>query len=151
VIAWVPCGTGIVLTNVVFPTRQDHDGLWVPVQYLVVLAVLALAGMTSASRGQRIAAGALAGTILGLLTIATFGVVDNAFLPIIGEQQAKIDGLRDSGMTSMRAYLNHSLLPAGVFMTVNLAFIGLFGAVVGGTAYDDRARRRRHPHHNLTP
>jgi hypothetical protein len=137
-IAWVPWGTGIVLTNVVFPTRQDHDGLWVPVGYLLIFAVFAFAGLTPASGRSRVAAGAVAGAVLGLLTIATFAVVDNVFLRIVSQQQAKIEGLRESGMTSMRGFINTGLVPAGIFMTLEFAVFGILLAAVGGAVYDLR-------------
>jgi hypothetical protein len=140
-IAWVPWATGIVLTNVVFPARQDHDGLWVPIGYLFVFAALALAGLSHTSGRRRVTAGAAAGAIFGLLTIATFALVDNLFLQIVGQQQAKIEGLRDSGMTSMRAYINSSLVPAGVVMTLEFAVLGIVLAAVAGAVYDLRRPR----------
>jgi hypothetical protein len=153
VIAWVPLGTGIVLTNVVFPTRQDNDGLWVPVMFLVISAVFALAGMNSATERNRVTAGAVAGAILGMLFIATFAVIDNAFLQIISQQQAKIEGLRESGMTSMRAYLNSSSVPAGIFAVIVFAVIGIVMTNAGGAAYDLRRPRAPgdRPRRDLTP
>jgi hypothetical protein len=138
VIAWIPCGAGIVLTNAVFPARQDNDGLWVPLGYLLIPAVLAFAGLTRASQRSRVAAGAVAGAIFGLLTIATFAVVDNVFLQIVSQQQAKIEGLRESGMTSMRAFINSGLVPAGIVMTLEFAVLGIILAAVCGAAYDLR-------------
>jgi uncharacterized membrane protein len=140
-IAWVPWATGIVLTNVVFPTRQDHDGLWVPIGYLFIFAALALAGLTRASGRGRVTAGAAAGAIFGLLTIATFALVDNLFLQIVSQQQAKVEGLRESGMTSMRAYINSGLVPAGVVMTLEFAVLGIVLAAAAGAVYDLRRPR----------
>jgi hypothetical protein len=140
-IAWVPWAAGIVLTNVVFPTRQDHDGLWVPIGYLFIFAALAVAGLTHASRGSRVTAGAAAGTIFGLLTIATFALIDNVFLRIVSQQQTKIEGLRESGMASMRAYINANLVPAGVVMTLEFAVLGIVLAGVAGAVYDLRRPR----------
>jgi hypothetical protein len=137
-IAWLPWATGIVLTNVVFPTRQDHDGLWVPLGYLLIFAALAFAGLTRASGRSRVTAGAAAGAIFGVLTIATFAMVDNLFLQIVSQQQAKIEGFRESGMTSMRAFVNSSLLPAGVVMTLEFAVLGIVLAAAAGAVYDLR-------------
>jgi hypothetical protein len=140
-IAWVPWGTGIVLTNVVFPTRQSHDGLWVPLGYLLIFAVFAFAGLTPAGARSRVAAGAVAGAVFGVLNIATFVVVDNVFLEIVSQQENKIEGLRESGMTSMRAFINTNLVPAGIFMTVEFVVFGILLAVVGGAFYDLRRPR----------
>jgi hypothetical protein len=140
-ITWVPLGTAIVLTNVVFPTRQDHDGLWVPLGYLLIFAALAFAGLTRASGRSRIVAGAVAGAIIGASTIATLAVVDNIFLRVVSQQQTKIEGLRASGMTSMRAFINSNLVPAGIFMTIEFAVFGLMLAVLGGAIYDLRHPR----------
>ena len=55
-----------------------------------------------------------AGLILAALGMGTFAVIDNAFLSVVSHQQAKIDGFRASGMTSMRAYINADLEAAAV-------------------------------------
>jgi hypothetical protein len=58
----------------------------------------------------------------------TFAVVDNAFLDTISQQQAKIDGLAHSGMTSMRAYVNSGLAVGAFTLAV---FFGAAGAGLG--------------------
>jgi hypothetical protein len=141
VLAWIPSATLILLTNVVFPTRRDNDGIWVPVGYAVLLAVFTLAGLTRASTQHRVLTGAVAGGILGVLIITTFAVVDNVFLEIVSRQQAKIDGLRESNMASMRDYINSSMLPAGVVMMIEFAVFGMLMAATGGALYDARRRR----------
>lgn len=131
VLTWIPVGTLIVLSNVVFPSKQDDDGPWLLGGYLVIFAALACAGLTRTRTEGRMAAGAVAGVILGVLTIATFAGVDNVFLQIVSQQQAKITGFQQSGMTSMRAYINSSLVPAGIFFSIEFAFFGALLAIGG--------------------
>jgi hypothetical protein len=64
----------------------------------------------------------------------------NLFLGIVSQQQAKIEGLRNSGMTSMRAYINgaqgherHVVPPVRRYRR------GAALAVAGGAAADDLA------------
>jgi hypothetical protein len=153
VLTWIPVATLIVLSNVVFPSRGDHDGPWLLGGYLIIFAAFACAGLTRTSTEGRIAAGAVAGIILGVLTIATFAAVDNIFLPIVSQQQAKITGFHQSGMTSMRAYINSSLVPAGIFFSIEFAIFGTLLAAAGGDLYDRRTRMRRgdRPQPHLTP
>lgn len=138
VVVWTALSVDIVLTNVVFPTGQDDDAISVLICYLAVFAALGLTGALAAqvATGWRTyaLAGAVAGAVIGAATVATFLVVDNAFLGIVGRQQAKIDGLAGSGMTSMRVYVNVSLLLGSVVLTGFLALAGAGLAAVGGLA-----------------
>jgi hypothetical protein len=138
VIVWVALSVDIVLTNVVFPTTQDDDAVSVLICYLAVFAALGLTGALAAqvATGWRTyaLAGAVAGGLIGAATVVTFLVVDNAFLGTVGEQQAKIDGLAHSGMSSMRAYVNVSLLFDFALLTGFLALAGAGLAAVGGLA-----------------
>lgn len=138
VIVWAALSTEIVLSNVVFPSRDDNDGLSVVVSYLGVFAALAFTGRLAArtATGWRdlATAGATAGALIGALTIGTFFFVDNVFLDIVSQQQTKIDGLAHSGMTSMRAYINDGLLVSMAALTIFFGAAGAGLAVVGGLA-----------------
>jgi hypothetical protein len=145
VVVWAALSVDIVLTNVVFPTTQDDDAASVLICYLAVFAALGLTGALAAqvAAGWRTyaLAGAVAGALIGAATVATFLVVDNAFLGIVGQQQAKVDGLAHSGMTSMRAYVNVSLLLGFAALTGFLALAGAAVAVAGGLAMRARPSR----------
>jgi hypothetical protein len=123
----------ILLTNVVFASKVDHDGVAVVLSYLCVFAMLfvtgMLAGRDGARRSGQLLAGLTAGVLVGALTIAAFIVVNNVWLDVVAQQQTKLDGFARSGAGSMRDYINHSLIGAGVFFTVGF---GALGAVLGG-------------------
>ena len=59
-----------------------------------------------------------AGAVLAVLGMATFAWLDNAFFAVISQQQETIDNFRDSGMTSMHAYLNSGLESATPGVTI---------------------------------
>jgi NO-binding membrane sensor protein with MHYT domain len=132
---WAALAAVIVLTNVVFPSRTDNDGISVLLGYLGIFAALYYTGVRAArvtpSRWIAVISGAIAGALIGFLTIATFLAVDNTFLDIVSQQQSKIDGLANSGMTSMRDYINASLLPGLGFLSVALAVLGAGLAFLG--------------------
>ena len=132
VIVWLALSVEIVFTNVVFPSTTDNDGVSVVVSYLCVFATLFLVGLMAerngaGPRGQAVA-GAVAGMLIGALTIATFAVVDNVWLDVVSQQQTKIDGYAASGAASMRAFINQGLIGAAVGLTIAL---GVFGALLG--------------------
>jgi hypothetical protein len=140
-IMWLVLSVEIVLTNVVFPSKTDDDGISVVVSYLCVFATLFLVGMLAerdgaGPRGQAVA-GAVAGMLIGALTIATFAVVDNVWLDVVSQQQTKIDGYAASGAASMRAFINEGLIGAAVVLTIAL---GVFGALLGLTGGAIRRR-----------
>ena len=91
-------------------------------------------------------AGAIAGAVLGVFSAGTWFAVDNIFLSIVSKQQTKIDGLAQSGMSSMRAYLNHNLIGPPVFWTIGFAVLGAVFAVAGGaTVHPSRATQGSAP------
>jgi hypothetical protein len=130
-IVWVGLSIEVVRSNVVFPSKADDDTVSVLLSYLCVFAALfligALAGRSDASGKGQILAGLIGGAMIGALTIATFAVVDNVWLDIVSQQQAKIDGFAHSGAASMRDYINNGLIGGGVFLTLAL---GVFGAAL---------------------
>ena len=134
-VVWVGLSIEIVLSNVVFPSREDDDAVSVLIAYLCVFVALGITGILVARTGRgwraAAAAGAVAGALIGALTIGTFFFVDNVFLETISQQQAKIDGLARSGQTSMRAYVNSGLTGAAVGLTI---FFGIVGAALAGVA-----------------
>ncbi|GIH03169.1 hypothetical protein Rhe02_12360 [Rhizocola hellebori] len=144
-LVWAALSVEIVLSNVVFPSREDDDTVSVLVAYLVIFASLAavgiLASRTAVSTGGLALAGAIAGALIGALTIGTFLAIDNMFLDIVSQQQTKIDALARSGQTSMRSFINHSLLSGIVFLTAFLALAGAGLAAFSGSLA--RVRRAR--------
>jgi hypothetical protein len=147
VAVWAALAVEIVLSNVVFPAVDDNDGVSVLISYLAIFAALWVIGVLTArettSRWTFAVAGAIAGGFIGVLTIVTYVVIDNVFLDIISRQQAKIDGLAASGMTSMRAYVNTSLLFGFGFLSGFLALAGAGLAVAGGLIAQARQPVRR--------
>jgi hypothetical protein len=147
-IAYVPVGLADYASNVVFPSSQDSTP-WVLVGDAYLLAALMAAGALARYARPGLAAPVLAGMAAGLvfavLGMATFTVIDNAFLPIVMHQQGNIDGFRGSGMTSARAYLNGQLKATVLGVTILLAVMGAvlapLGAVVAQEA--DLAWHRR--------
>ena len=144
-LVWAALSVEIVLSNIVFPAKDDNDGISVLVSYLAIFAALAMIGVLSSrtavsTRGLALA-GAIAGALIGALTIGTFLVIDNVFLDIVSQQQTKIEGLARSGGTSMRSYINHGLLSGLAFLIAFLALAGAGLAAVGGSfARELRAR-----------
>ena len=137
----------------VFPSGQDNDGPWLLAGYLIIFAAFACSGLTRARPRSRMAAGAVAGVILGVLTIATFAAVDNVFLQIVSQQQAKITGFGESGMTSMRAYINSGLVPAGNLLQHRVRCLRDPAGGRGRGLVHHRAPSRRgsHPHADPAP
>jgi hypothetical protein len=144
-VVWVGLTAEIVRSNVLFPSAEDNDGLSVLLSYLAVFAALTLTGALAAGRSRDwrtfAMAGAVAGGLIGALTIMSYVVIDNAFLDIIGRQQVKIDGLARSGGGSMRTYVNSGLAVGFVALTGFFTVAGAGLAVVGGFARGLRARR----------
>jgi hypothetical protein len=143
-VVWVGLTVEIVRSNVIFPSAEDNDGLSVVVSYLAVFAALALTGAIAADRSRDwrtfAVAGAVAGGLIGALTIISFAVVDNVFLDIVAQQQVKIEGLARSGGTSMRTYVNGGLAVAFVVLTGFFAVAGAGLAVLGGITRSLRTR-----------
>lgn len=150
VVGWFPLATGLYLTNVMFPARQESTvGVLAMNALLVVTLMTAGAAARRAAAGtgtgQRVVAGLAAGLIIAVLAMATFAVIDNAFLSIVGHQQGNIDGFRASHLSSMRVYINHSLETAAPGVTILLAvggaILGPLGAMADRQIVIARARR----------
>lgn len=144
---WALLSVDIVLTNVVFPSGKDDDTVGVMVAYGAVFATMALTGYLAVRRGGELktaaVCGAVAGAVIGVLTIGTFLAVDNIWLDIVSRQPQKIQSLAQSGGGSMRAYINRSLLPALVVMPVLLGAFGAVFGVIGGAVGLRRSTPRR--------
>ena len=144
VLAAVPIATVVVVSNVVRPSPGD-DSAAVLTGYVAIMLVLAAAGFVA---GRRVrapigppVAGAVAGAVIAALTIATFAVVDNAFLDVVGRQQVKVDGLAHSHLTSMRLYVNLTLAVAAAFLLPVLTGCGAALGALGGAAGRHRSAR----------
>jgi hypothetical protein len=142
VIIWLGLSVEIVLSNVVFPSKRDEDAASVLISYLCIFAALFVTGMLAARDGAGrkglVLAGVVAGTMIGALTVATFAVVDNVWLDIVGQQQTKIDGFAHSGAASMREYINNGLIGAALFLTVALGVFGGALSLMGGLICRER-------------
>jgi hypothetical protein len=139
-VVWFLLSTEILLSNVVFPSNGDDDGVAVLLSYLGVFAALflsgLLAGRAGAKRKGQVLAGLVAGIMIGLLTAASFAVVDNVWLDVVARQHTKIEGFAQSNVASMRDFINQGLIGAAVFLTVGFAAIGALLGLVGGLAGD---------------
>ncbi|MFG2039418.1 hypothetical protein [Dactylosporangium sp. NPDC048998] len=135
-IVWAGLSAEILLTNVVFPSKTDDDGPAVLMSYLGIFAALFLVGRIAARRGAgrqgQVLAGLVAGAVIGAASVATFVVVDNVWLDIVARQPAKIDGFAHSGASSMRAYVNQSLIGAGLFLAAMFGALGALLSTAGG-------------------
>jgi hypothetical protein len=140
-VAYVPLGLALYLTNVAFPSPDESTlGVLAMDAYLlgVLAATGALARRASARPNAPVIAGMATGLILAVLGMATFAVIDNAFLSVVSQQQPKAEGFRESGMTSMRAYINGELEATApgvaIVMTVAGAVIAPVGAALAREA-----------------
>ena len=134
VIAYVPIGLADYASNVVFPSAQDSTaGVLAGGVYLLaaLMAAGALARYARPGLAAPVLAGLAAGLVLAVLGMATFTVIDNAFLPVVMHQQNNIDGLRGSGLTSARAYLNGQLKATAPGVAILLAVMGAVLAPLG--------------------
>lgn len=139
-IAYVPLGVGLYLANVVFPSPQDSTAAVLGMGAYLLLALMTVgtvARRVSARRGAPVIAGMAAGLVLAVLGMATFAVIDNAFLTIVSHQQGKIDGFRGSGMTSMRAYINADLEASAPGVAIVLTIAGACFAALGAALAEE--------------
>ena len=125
---------GIVLSNVVFPSTEsdsEYTALYLA-GYAAILVVFAVIGFVASGTPSRIGAGARAGAVAALLAtaigLATFFVVDNLFLSIVGQQVDKVQGFHVSTFRTMRDYVNAGLIAAVLTM---LPLSGTAGAAFG--------------------
>lgn len=138
-LAWLGLSAEILLTNVIFPARDDST-VEILASYLFVFAALSgigvLAAVAGAARRVRTLAGAVAGALIGELAVVSIAVVDNVWLDVVGRQPQKIDGFAHSGATSMRAYVNHGLIGPAIFALIAFGITGAIMATIGGTIVD---------------
>lgn len=135
---------GIVLSNVVFPSTEsdsEYTALYL-LGYAAILVVFAVIGFVASGTPSRIGAGARAGAVAALLAtaigLATFFVVDNLFLSIVGQQVDKIQGFHQSPFRTMREYVNVGLL----YTLILLPLLGAAGAAFGAAGAAARKRLR---------
>jgi hypothetical protein len=134
VIAYVPLGLAVYAFNVVFPSTQDSTaGVLAGGAYLIaaLMGAGALARYARPGLAAPVLAGMAAGLVFAVLAMATFTVIDNAFLPVVMHQQDKLDGFRASGLTSARAYINGQLKATALGVTILLAVMGAALAPLG--------------------
>jgi hypothetical protein len=148
--AFVPLGAGLYVFNVVVRSGQDPlAGVLAMDGYLllILLTAGALARRASSRISTVVSAGMAAGAVLAVLGMATFAWLDNAFFSVISQQQETIDNFRDSGMTSMHAYLNSGLESATPGVVIFLALIGALVARIGAALYATATEARPRLHH----
>ncbi|HEX3961674.1 MAG TPA: hypothetical protein VHZ03_34450 [Trebonia sp.] len=134
VIAYVPLGVANYASNVVFPSSQDSTAVVLAGNAYLFAALMgagALARYARPGLAAPVLAGMAAGLVIAVLAMATFTVIDNAFLPVVMHQQGKIDGFRASGMTSTRAYVNGQLKAAALGVAILMAVMGAVLAPLG--------------------
>jgi hypothetical protein len=135
---WLALSTEVLLSNVVFPSRNDDDTIAVLLSYLCIFAAMFFAGFLAARGGAGRTAQALTGLVtgvlIGALTIGTFAVVDNVWLDIVAQQQTKIDGFAHSDAPSLREFINDGLIGTAVGLSVALGIIGTVLGLAGGLA-----------------
>ncbi|HEY7484681.1 MAG TPA: hypothetical protein VH912_09500 [Streptosporangiaceae bacterium] len=128
--------TVIYLTNIVFATAKDTDGVKVLFGWLGVFAILGLAGLHAARRSSArfapLVAGAVAGLIVGAAIVAIFAVLDNVYVDIIGRQEQKIAALAAAGGGDMRTFLNQQLVGMVIVLIPALTAIGAGLGHLGG-------------------
>jgi hypothetical protein len=133
-VAYIPLGVGLYESNVVNRSGQDTTaGLLAMGAYhlLILLAAGALARRASPRISKAITAGVTAGAILGVLEMATWAWLDNVFFSVISQQPENVQGFRESGMTSMHAYLSASIGSTALGYILVLAIMGAIFAHVG--------------------
>jgi hypothetical protein len=134
VIAYVPVGLADYASDVVFPSSQDSTAWVLPGDAYLLAALMAAGALARYARpglAAPVLAGLAAGLVFAVLAMATFTVIDNAFLPVVMHQQNNIDGFRGSGMTSARAYINGQLKATALGVAILLAVMGAVLAPVG--------------------
>src|SRR5215468_3770994 len=139
----------IVLSQAVFPsTRSDDEvGPLILGVYLATFLYYGAAGFWGARRSGRSRDGIRIGALTALigmgLVIAIFAAVDNIFLAMVSKQIDKIRGFQlHSEYSSMRAYINWSLLTGALFTLPALATIGAALGGIGGVLAGGLPRTR---------
>jgi hypothetical protein len=145
-IAYVPLGAGLFVSNVIIRPGDSSGGDLLMWGYLLftLLAVGALARRASPRISMAIIAGLAAGAVIGALQLATFAWLDNAFFSVISQQQEKIASFRESGMTSMHAYLNGQLVASALGIVIAQAVTGAIFAPVGAALAGQLAQASSH-------
>ncbi|MEV8636476.1 hypothetical protein AB0395_33000 [Streptosporangium sp. NPDC051023] len=130
------------LTNVLFPGGpDDSDGdlgneILILGMYLLIGILLAVIG----GRGRRRAntrnagakSGAVAGLVIGVTITVTFLAIDNLFFGLVSQQHDKVVAFASSGWSSMRSYMNVSLLTGAAVLLPVLTVVGGVLGFLGG-------------------
>jgi hypothetical protein len=142
----------VVLTVVVFPQNPNESDsepeyvipLMVGYALLGVLliAIGARGWLRSGTLGGAVRAGAAAGFVIALLAMLDYLIVNNLFFSIVSQQHDKRVAFAASGWTSMRAFINYSLLTGAVFAVPVATVIGGVLGLAGG-AFTELFRRGR--------
>ncbi|HEV2238308.1 MAG TPA: hypothetical protein VGR57_16720, partial [Ktedonobacterales bacterium] len=140
--------TGVVLTNVVFPSPNESDNeytSWYVVAYLALFALFGVGGIIASRRANPARTGAVGGAVTALIvvgmTLLTFVVVDNVFLSIVSQQVDKISAFHNqTTYTNMRDFINSGLL---LGLPIALGFGALMGGALGAAGGVARFRFAR--------
>lgn len=131
------------LANVVFPggpNDSDSDpvnAIAITCAYLSIAVLLVVIGARAHRRANTPYAGAKAGAVAGFmiatLLIATFLIIDNLFFGIVSQQHDKVLAFAASGASSMRTFVNVSLLQGSAFFIPILTALGGVLGLLGGS------------------
>jgi hypothetical protein len=143
-IAYVPLGLGLYASNVITPAAPETmAGILTMYGYvlLMMLTVGALARRASTRTGTAVVAGVAAGVALAAFEMGTLAWLDNAFFSVVSQQPEKIQSFRESGMTSMHAYLTATLEATAPALTIAYASVGALFAPIGAALWGSLVSR----------
>ena len=148
VIGWLPVGALILVFSVVFPSDNPIPFMAGFFYLMVAFPVIGAVASRACTRPWSWPlAGATAGVVMVVLTEATYAMVDNVFLGIVSRQPEEIEGFRNSGMTSVRDFINlsleHQVPGITVLLTVMRLLMGTIGAICAAEQRHSRPRTGR--------
>jgi hypothetical protein len=132
----------VTLTNIVIPLMNrsaagsdDDIGLLYPLIFLGLLTYFALSGaVVGRRRGGDPRTGAVAGGLTALIFVvmfmATFAIIDNLFIDVVGRQPDKLAGFSHSSFATMRDYVNDGLVRGAL---IGVPFLAIVGTLCGAT------------------
>lgn len=134
----------IYVTNIVIADNNPDNGGLTVLWLVIMTAVFYLVGYRTTSSGASVktsaSAAALAAFITLSLSLLAFGIIDNLFLDIVGQQYDKLTALKASGSTDMRAFINDNLI-RGYLISAPFVIIGGYLAGTFGSGLSVKRKR----------